>query len=138
MSSCSISRSSARLREPPRPRPGEAQTMRWVEYAVFLTLVLVLARPVGLYLARVFSGERTFADPVLRPVEKGLYWLLGVDPRREMTATVYYLCFLLFSMVGTLLLFVLLLVQQWLPGGPEERFLTTRLGTDLATNTALS
>jgi K+-transporting ATPase ATPase A chain len=112
--------------------------MRWVEYAVFLTLVLILARPVGLYLARVFAGERTFADPVLRPVEKGLYWVMGVDPGREMTATVYFLCFLLFSVVGTLLLFVLLLVQQWLPGGPEQRFLTTDVGTDLAANTALS
>lgn len=111
--------------------------MHWIEYGVFLTLVLLLARPVGLYLARVFSGERTFADPVLRPIERGLYWVLGVDARREMTATVYFLCFFLFSMIGTLLLFALLLLPDWLPGGPDN-FSTTKMSTDLAANTALS
>ena len=94
--------------------------MRWLEYAVFLGIVVALARPVGLYLARVFEGQRTFPDPLLRPAERLLYRLLGVRPEREMTAAVYFFSFLGFSAAGTALLFVLLLVQHWLPGGPDE------------------
>ena len=112
--------------------------MRWLEYLVFLALVVVLARPVGLYLARVFEGKPTFADPVLRPLENGLYRLLGVRPEREMTPAVYMASFLAFSALGTLLLFLLLLGQHWLPGGPDDRYLTTPLTPDLAANTAVS
>jgi K+-transporting ATPase ATPase A chain len=112
--------------------------MPWLEYTVFLVLVLALARPVGLYLARVFSGQPTFLDRVLRPVEALLYRLLGVRPDQEMTAACYLGCFLAFSALGTLLLFGLLLVQQRLPGGPADSYLTTPMTADLAANTALS
>lgn len=112
--------------------------MRWIEYAVFLGLVVALARPVGLYLARVFVGQRTFLDPLLRPAEALLYRLLGVRAEQEMTPAVYLLSFLAFSAIGTALLFVLQLVQHWLPGGPDEQYLTTAMTTDLAANTALS
>jgi K+-transporting ATPase ATPase A chain len=112
--------------------------MRWVEYAVFIGLVVALARPVGLYLARVFAGERTFPDIVLRPVESFLYRVLRVQPEQEMTAPVYLGCFIAFTVLGTLLLFLLLLAQQWLPGGPEQQYLTTPLTADLAANTAVS
>jgi K+-transporting ATPase ATPase A chain len=112
--------------------------MRWLEYAVFLGIVLALAKPVGLYLARVFEGQPTFADRALRPVEAFLYRLLGVRPEWEMTPAVYITCFLAFSAVGTVLLFGLLLCQHWLPGGPDDRYLTTPLTTDLAANTAVS
>jgi K+-transporting ATPase ATPase A chain len=112
--------------------------MRWLEYLAFLTLVLLLAPPVGLYLARVFEREPTFADRVLRPVEAWLYRLLGVRPEQEMTPAVYILCFLGFSGLGTLLLFLLLLAQRWLPGGPEDTYLTTPMTADLAANTAVS
>jgi K+-transporting ATPase ATPase A chain len=112
--------------------------MRWLEYAVFLGVVLVLAIPVGRYLARVFAGERTFLDPAMRPLERLLYWLLRVHPEREMTAGVYIACFLAFSAFGTVLLFALLMSQQWLPGGPDERYLTTPMTPDLAANTAVS
>jgi K+-transporting ATPase ATPase A chain len=112
--------------------------MRWLEYAVFLGVVVGLARPVGLYLARVFQRERTFLDPVLRPVEALLYRLLRVESEQEMTAPVYLFCFLIFTVLSTALLFLLLLVQQSLPGGPDSRHLTTRLSTDLAINTAVS
>ena len=99
--------------------------MRWLEYIVFLTLVVALARPVGLYLARVFDRKPTFLDPALRPIESLLYRLGGVHPRQEMSAGVYTLCFLLFSMVGAGGLFLLLLAQRWLPGGPADPYLTT-------------
>src|SRR5579884_720647 len=112
--------------------------MRWLEYAVFLGLVVGLARPVGVYLARVFTGRRTFMDRVLRPAERLLYRLLGVDPEREMTPAVYFLSFLAFGLLGTLLLFVLLLCQRALPGGPDDRYLTTPMTVDLAANTAVS
>jgi len=112
--------------------------MRWLEYTLFLALVVGLARPVGLYLARVFEGKPTFLDPALRPAESLLYRLLGVDKDQEMSAGVYTVCFLLFSAVGTAGLFLLLLAQRWLPGEPADRYLTTRMTVDLAANTALS
>jgi K+-transporting ATPase ATPase A chain len=112
--------------------------MRWIEHAVFLGIVVALARPVGLYLARVFEGQPTFPDRLLRPAERLLYRLLGVRAEQEMTAGVYCLTFLAFSALGTALLFVLLLVQHWLPGGPDERYLTTPMTPDLAANTAVS
>jgi len=112
--------------------------MRWLEYLAFLTLVVGLARPVGLYLAQVFEGAPTFLDPVLRPAESCLYWLLGVRRTEEMSAGTYTLCFLLFSAAGTAGLFLLLLAQHWLPGGPADHYLTTPMTGDLAANTAIS
>ena len=93
--------------------------MRWFEYSAFLVTVVLLARPISLYLMRVFGGQKTFLDPVCRPVEAQLYRWLGVDPKREMTAAEYFLCFLAFSMVGTAFLFLILIFQRWLPGGPD-------------------
>jgi potassium-transporting ATPase potassium-binding subunit len=113
-------------------------SMRWPEYIFFLALVVALARPVGLYLARVFERKPTFLDSVLRPVESLLYRMLAVDGRQEMSAGVYTLCFLLFSAVGMVGLFLLLLAQRWLPGGPADYYLTTPMTADLAANTALS
>src|SRR5580700_7716393 len=112
--------------------------MRWLEYLVFLALVVGLAQPVGLYLARVFERKPTFLDPALRPVEFLLYRWLGVRSGQEMSAGTYALCFLLFSAASTAGLFLLLLAQRWLPGGPAARYLTTPMTTDLAANTAIS
>ncbi len=112
--------------------------MRWLEYAIFLATVVALARPVGLYVARVFERKPTPLDPCLRPLEGMLYRLLGVRPEQEMSPAVYLGCFLAFSALGTVLLFGLLMFQRWLPGGPADRFLTTPMTADLAANTALS
>ncbi len=112
--------------------------MRWLEYIVFLTLVVGLAWPVGVYLARVFERKPTFLDPALSPIESFLYRLWGVRGEQEMSARVYTRCFLLFSAMGTGGLFLLLLAQRWLPGGPAGRYLTTPMTTDLAANTAIS
>jgi K+-transporting ATPase ATPase A chain len=112
--------------------------VRWIEYAVFLGLVVALARPVGLYLARVFAGQPTFPDRLLRPTEALLYRVLGVRPEREMAPAVYLLCFLAFSALGTVFLFLIQLGQHWLPGGPDDRYLTTAMTPDLAANTAVS
>jgi potassium-transporting ATPase potassium-binding subunit len=112
--------------------------MRWIEYLVFLAIVVGLAQPVGLYLARVAQRRRTFLDPVLRPIERLLYRSMGVRPREEMTAGVYIACFLLFGAGCTLMLFFVLMVQRWLPGGPADAYLTTPMTADLAANTAVS
>jgi K+-transporting ATPase ATPase A chain len=112
--------------------------MHWIEYAVFLAIVVALARPIGLYLARVFEGQPTFLDPLFRPVEVLLHRVLQVRVEQEMTAMTYFLTFLAFSVIGTALLFILLLCQQWLPGGPDDQYLTTEMTTDLAANTAVS
>jgi potassium-transporting ATPase potassium-binding subunit len=112
--------------------------MRWIEYIVFLALVVGLAQPVGIYVARVFEGTPTFLDPIFRPVESLVYRLLGVRTNREMSARRYTLCFLLFSAISTVGLFLLLLAGRWLPGGPADRYLTTPMTWDLAANTAIS
>jgi potassium-transporting ATPase potassium-binding subunit len=112
--------------------------MRWLEYALFLGIVVALAKPVGLYVARVFDERPTPLDPWLRPLERMLFRLLGVSPLEEMTAGVYLGCFLAFSALGTALLAGLLSFQRWLPGGPDDRYLTTPMTPDLAANTAVS
>lgn len=112
--------------------------MRWIEYLVFLALVIALALPVGLYLARVAQRRSTWLDPLLQPIESLLYRALGVRPREEMTAGVYIACFLLFGAGCTLLLFLILMVQRLLPAGPANAYLTTPMTTGLAANTAVS
>jgi potassium-transporting ATPase potassium-binding subunit len=112
--------------------------MHWVEYFVFLAIVIGLAQPVGLYLASVCQRRRTILDPVLCPLESMLYRLLGVRPSHEMTAGVYIGCFLLFGAGCTILLFAILMFQRWLPGGPADAYLTTPMTADLAANTAVS
>src|SRR5271165_6269218 len=112
--------------------------MRWTEYIVFLVLVAGLAKPMGVYLVRVFERTPTFLDPALRPLESILYKWMRVYPSQEMSARVYTRCFLLFSALGTAGLFLLLLAQRWLPGGPGDRYLSTPMSGDLAANTAIS
>jgi potassium-transporting ATPase potassium-binding subunit len=112
--------------------------MRWLEDLVFVALVVMLAKPVGLYLARVFERKPTFLDAALRPLESLLYRWLGVESNHEMSPRVYILSFLLFSALSTVGLFLLLLAQRWLPGGPADPYLTTPMTSDLAANTAIS
>jgi len=108
------------------------------QYIVLIALVVGLARPVGVFLARVFEGEPTVFDPILRPVERLLYRAFRVRPAQEMSPRAYTIAFLMFSAVGTAVLLVLLLLQRWLPGGPDARYLTTPMTLDLALNTAIS
>jgi K+-transporting ATPase ATPase A chain len=112
--------------------------MRWLEYTFFLALVVGLVKPVGLYLARVFERKPTVLDRALCPVEATLYRFFGIQPKREMSAAVYIICFVLFTVLGTVVLFAVLLLQKWLPAGPQDRYLTTPMTVDLAVNTAVS
>ncbi len=99
--------------------------------------MLLLVRPVGRYLERVFAGERTFLDPVMRPLERAIYRWAGVDPREEMDWKRYATAFLLFSLAGTLLLYVILRLQPVLHTF-DPAFRPDPVAPDLAMNTAIS
>jgi K+-transporting ATPase ATPase A chain len=107
----------------------------WLEIAVFVAIVAALVVPLGGYMARVFEGERTFAHPLIQPVEKLIYRVCGVDPAREQGWLGYALCFLAFHALGTLVLYGLLRLQGPLPLNPQH---FPGLSPDLAFNTAIS
>ena len=109
-----------------------------IQYLVFLGVVTALVRPAGSYLARVFEGSRTPLDILLVPIERMIYWIGRVDPKKEMTWLQYALAFVVFSGVGTLCLYGILRLQNHLPGGPAPAALITPMTPDLAMNTAIS
>jgi potassium-transporting ATPase potassium-binding subunit len=92
----------------------------WLQIIVFLALILAVTKPMGVFLTRVFSRERTFMDPVLRPIERLLYRLTGVDENHEMRWTEYAFAMLLFSVVSMLLLYLIQRVQGFLPFNPQK------------------
>ncbi|ADG05330.1 potassium-transporting ATPase subunit KdpA [Kyrpidia tusciae] len=106
-----------------------------LQMVLLLAAVLLAAWPLGRYMARVFQGERTFLDPVLRPLERGLYRLFGLNASREMSWKTYAWAVIAFNAVGMAVLFVLQLVQGWLPFNPQH-FSAVRW--DTALNTAAS
>ncbi len=108
-----------------------------LQYGAFLLIVAVLVKPVGGYLSRVFGGERTWLDPLLRPPERIIYRLAGVDAAREMDWKQYATAFLSFSLVGTLILYGLLRVQP-LFHTFDPAYQPGPLKPDLAMNTAVS
>ncbi|MGA8432230.1 MAG: potassium-transporting ATPase subunit KdpA [Candidatus Sulfotelmatobacter sp.] len=108
----------------------------WFQISFFLALVFAVTKPLGVFMARVFSGERTFLDPALRPVERVLYRLTGVDEKYEMRWTEYATSILLFSAVSMLLLYLIQRVQGYLPFNPQKFGAVTP--THLAFNTAAS
>jgi potassium-transporting ATPase potassium-binding subunit len=105
------------------------------QIALFFGLVALLVKPLGLYMAHVFNGQRTFIDPVLRPVERVIYWLGGVDPRQEQHWTTYTAAMLLFNLAGLVLLYALQRLQHVLPLNPQG---FDPVAPDLAFNTAVS
>ena len=107
----------------------------WLQIAVFLVLVLAATKPLGIFMARVFNRERTFLDPVLRPLERLLYRVTAVDEDQEMRWTEYAVSMLLFSAVSMLLLYAIQRVQGYLPFNPQKM---AAVPTDLAFNTAAS
>jgi K+-transporting ATPase ATPase A chain len=92
----------------------------WFQILFFLLVILAVAKPLGVYMARVFSHEKTFLDPLLRPVEKLLYRVTGVDETREMRWTEYTVAMLLFSGVSMTLLYLIERTQKWLPFNPQK------------------
>ena len=106
-----------------------------LQVGIFSVLVTVISVPLGLYMARVFAGERTFLDPVLRPLERTIYRLCGVHPATEMTWGEYAVALLWFSAAGMLLLYAQERLQGWLPFNPQG---LSAVSPDLAFNTTAS
>jgi potassium-transporting ATPase potassium-binding subunit len=107
----------------------------WFQIGLFFLLLLMITKPMGVYMARVFSGEKTFMDPVVRPVERLLYRVTGVDEKHEMRWTEYAIAMLLLSVVSMILLYVIQRLQFWLPWNPQG---FKNVAPDLAFNTAAS
>lgn len=91
-----------------------------VQVVVFLVLLLLLTKPMGLYLTRVFAGEKTWLTPVFQPVERLFYKLCGINAEEEHKWTGYVISMLIFSLVGMLLLYLIERTQQWLPLNPQN------------------
>jgi K+-transporting ATPase ATPase A chain len=108
----------------------------WLQIFVFLALIFAVTKPLGVFMARVFAGERTFLDPALRPIERLLYRVTGVDEKREMRWTEYAIAMLLFSGVSMLVLYLIQRIQGMLPFNPQH--LAAVAPEHLAFNTAAS
>ena len=92
----------------------------WLQIFVFLALIFAVTKPLGVFMTRVFARERTFLDPVFRPIERLLYRVTGVDEQHEMRWTEYATCMLLFSAVSMLLLYLIQRIQGMLPFNPQH------------------
>lgn len=107
----------------------------WFQIGLFLFIIFALTKPMGVFMARVFNGEKTFLDTVARPMERLIYRLTGVDETSEMRWTEYAIAMLLFSFVSMILLYLLMRVQHWLPLNPQK---LPAIAPALAFNTAAS
>jgi K+-transporting ATPase ATPase A chain len=107
----------------------------WFQIAVFFLAILAITKPMGVFLARVFSGERTLLDPILRPIERLIYRVTRVDEKHDMPWTEYAIAMLLFSGVSMLLLYAIERMQHALPWNPQG---FANVPRDLAFDTAAS
>jgi K+-transporting ATPase ATPase A chain len=92
----------------------------WFQILLFLALVFLVTKPLGIFMTHVFSREETFMDPVLRPVERLLYRVTGVDENHEMCWTEYAVSMLLFSLVSMIVLYLMERLQGYLPFNPQK------------------
>jgi potassium-transporting ATPase potassium-binding subunit len=92
----------------------------WLQIFVFLAIIFAVTKPMGIFMTRVFARERTFLDPVLRPIERMLYRVTGVDEAHEMPWTEYAISMLLFSGVSMLVLYLIQRFQVMLPLNPQH------------------
>jgi potassium-transporting ATPase potassium-binding subunit len=107
----------------------------WLQIAIYCGLIILFVKPFGGFMARVFAGERTFLSPVLRPVERGIYRLCGVEEAVEQHWTSYVIAMLAFSAVGFVALYALMRLQGVLPFNPQDM---AGVSPDLAFNSAVS
>jgi K+-transporting ATPase ATPase A chain len=107
----------------------------WLQIVIFFFLILLTARPLGRYMARVFEGRKTLLDPLLLPAERLLYRLTGVRREEEMRWTEYGTAMLLFSLATALLTYMLERTQHLLPWNPQH---LANVSPALAWNTAIS
>ena len=107
----------------------------WLQFAIFSAILLASVRPVGIYLARVLEGERTWLDPVLRPIERLIYKLCGIHADKEMNWREYAYSVLGISAVSLVVTYGIERLQHLLPWNPQG---LANVGPDLAWNTAAS
>jgi K+-transporting ATPase ATPase A chain len=107
----------------------------WLQIAIYALVIIAITRPLGGYMTRIFNGERTFLSPVLRPIERAVYWCCGVDETKEQSWLIYAVAMLLFSIAGFILLYALQRFQAVLPFNPQRQ---SAVEQSLAFNTALS
>jgi K+-transporting ATPase ATPase A chain len=107
----------------------------WIQILLYCAIVVALAKPLGGYMTAVFNGERTFLSPLLRPVEAGVYWIAGVDEKREQHWLTYTVAMLLFHVGGFVILYAVMRLQAALPFNPAEQ---SAVAPDLSFNTAIS
>ncbi len=107
----------------------------WGEILATIAITVALAIPLGAYMARIWQGERTWLDPVLKPVEGGLYWAFGVDPKRSQNWFAYAMSMLAFSVASFVVLYLILRFQDLLPFNPQG---FKGNSPDLSFNTAVS
>ena len=106
-----------------------------LQILVYVALLIAVTKPMGAYMARVFQSERTLLDPVVKPVERAIYRVCGIDPRHEMRWTTYAMTLLLFNFAGLFILYAILRLQHVLPLNPAH---IPAMSPDLAFNTAVS
>src|SRR5215470_7682102 len=107
----------------------------WLQIAVYALVILAVTKPLGVFMARVFEGERTFLTPVLGPVERAFYAISGVDAKRDQHWTTYSVAMLLFSIVSFLAVYALQRLQAVLPFNPQGM---SAVSEHLSFNTAVS
>src|ERR1700721_3481168 len=107
----------------------------WIQIILYCAIVVALVKPLGWYMTRVFSGERTFLSPILRPVEAGGFWGGRVDEGREQHLLTLTGAMLLFHVGGVLIIYGLMRLQALLPFNPAEQ---SAVAEDLSLNTAIS
>jgi potassium-transporting ATPase potassium-binding subunit len=112
----------------------------WLQIALFGAIVIAITRPFGGYMTRVFAGERTFLSPVLRPLERFVYWCCGIDETAEQPWHIYAVSMLFFGVAGFVTLYLLLRLQWYLPFNPQaqdgvEQVLAFDTSVSFVTNT---
>jgi K+-transporting ATPase ATPase A chain len=107
----------------------------WLQIALYAVLVVLLAKPMGGYMTRVFAGERTLLRPVLRPIEVGIYKVCGVREEDEQHWVSYAAAMLAFSFAGFVIMYALQRLQNVLPLNPQGQ---DAVSPDLAFNTSVS
>src|SRR5215471_17225672 len=112
------------------------QASGWIQFVIYIVALALITKPMGLYLLRVLDvNGKTWLDPVLRPLERGTYRVMGVDAHKEHDWKQYTFAMLLFSLVGCLFTYAILRLQYYLPLNPQK---LTGVSPDLSFNTAVS
>jgi len=107
----------------------------WFQIGLYFLIVVLITKPIGVFMSRVFSGEKTLLDQLLRPIEKLIYRVTGIDDKYEMRWTEYAIAMLLFSAASMTLLYLIERTQKWLPFNPQK---LSNLEPGLAFGTAAS